>query len=58
MHTGAGRMGVELPEFLKRTLSELKKDVDEKSGLYGLGYATTGALQQVSPYSPSVYFQR
>lgn len=27
----AGRMGVELPEFLKKTLSELKKDVDEKS---------------------------
>lgn len=26
--------------------------------LYGLGNATTGALQQVSPYSPSVYFQR
>ena len=26
----AGRMGVELPEFLKRTLSELKKDVDSK----------------------------
>lgn len=26
----AGRMGVELPEFLKRTLSELKKDVDDK----------------------------
>ncbi len=26
----AGRMGVELPEFLRRTLSELKQDVDEK----------------------------
>ncbi len=27
----AGRMGVELPDFLKRTLSELKKDVDSKN---------------------------
>lgn len=26
----AGRMGVELPEFLEKTLSELKKDVDDK----------------------------
>lgn len=26
----AGRMGVELPEFLKKMLSELKKDVDDK----------------------------
>ena len=26
----AGRMGVELPEFLRRALSELKQDVDEE----------------------------
>ena len=25
----AGRMGVELPQFLKKTLSELKKDLDD-----------------------------
>lgn len=27
----AGRMGVELPEFLKKTLSELKKDIDDNN---------------------------
>ncbi len=26
----AGRMGVELPDFLKKTLRELKKDIDDK----------------------------
>lgn len=26
----AGRMGVELPEFLKKTLSDMKKDVNDK----------------------------
>lgn len=27
----AGRMGVELPEFMKKVLSELKKDIEDKS---------------------------
>lgn len=27
----AGRMGVELPEFLRKILSELKRDIDEQS---------------------------
>ncbi len=28
----AGRMGVELPAFLKKTLSELRKNVEDKGG--------------------------
>ena len=27
----AGRMGVELPEFLKKTLCDMKKDVNDKN---------------------------